>query len=30
LSQAAPILPYLFLVLILMLRPQGWMGTREG
>jgi len=30
LSQAAPILPYLFLVLILMLRPQGWMGSREG
>jgi branched-chain amino acid transport system permease protein len=29
-SQAAPILPYLLLVLILMFRPQGLMGTREG
>lgn len=29
LSQAAPILPYLMLVLILILRPRGLMGTRE-
>jgi branched-chain amino acid transport system permease protein len=30
LSQAAPILPYLFLVLILSFRPKGLLGTREG
>jgi branched-chain amino acid transport system permease protein len=30
LAQAAPILPYLILVLILMVRPRGLMGTREG
>ncbi len=30
LSQAAPILPYLLLVLMLMVRPRGLMGTREG
>jgi branched-chain amino acid transport system permease protein len=30
LSQVAPILPYLFLVLILIFRPRGLMGTREG
>ena len=30
LAQAAPILPYLLLVLILILRPRGLMGTREG
>ena len=29
-SQVAPILPYLFLVLILIFRPQGLLGTREG
>ena len=29
-SQAAPILPYLLLVLILILRPRGLLGTREG
>ncbi len=29
LSQVAPILPYLFLVLILILRPRGLLGTRE-
>jgi branched-chain amino acid transport system permease protein len=29
LSQFAPILPYLFLVLILIFRPKGIMGTRE-
>ncbi|MBC7500794.1 MAG: branched-chain amino acid ABC transporter permease [Herminiimonas sp.] len=29
-SQAAPILPYLLLVLILIFRPRGLMGTREG
>ena len=26
----APILPYLFLVLILIFRPRGLLGTREG
>lgn len=30
LSQVAPILPYLFLVLILIFRPRGLLGTREG
>ena len=30
LSQVAPILPYLFLVLMLIFRPRGLMGTREG
>ena len=29
-SQVAPILPYLMLVLILIVRPRGLMGTREG
>lgn len=29
-SQVAPILPYLLLVLILILRPRGLLGTREG
>ncbi|UUZ63631.1 branched-chain amino acid ABC transporter permease [Polaromonas sp. P1-6] len=29
-SQIAPIMPYLFLVLILIFRPKGLMGTREG
>ncbi len=29
LSQVAPILPYLLLVLILIFRPKGLMGTRE-
>jgi len=29
-AQVAPILPYLLLVLILILRPRGLMGTREG
>lgn len=28
-AQMAPILPYLFLVLILIFRPRGLMGTRE-
>ena len=28
-SQIAPILPYLFLVLILIFRPRGLLGTRE-
>jgi branched-chain amino acid transport system permease protein len=28
-SQAAPILPYLFLVLILIFRPRGLLGKRE-
>ncbi len=30
LSQMAPILPYLFLVLILIFRPKGLLGKREG
>ena len=30
LSQVAPILPYLLLVLMLVLRPKGLLGTREG
>jgi branched-chain amino acid transport system permease protein len=30
LAQAAPILPYLLLVLMLILRPKGLLGTREG
>ena len=30
LSQVAPILPYLFLVLILIFRPKGLLGSREG
>jgi branched-chain amino acid transport system permease protein len=30
LAQAAPILPYLLLVLILIIRPKGLLGTREG
>jgi branched-chain amino acid transport system permease protein len=30
LSQVAPILPYLFLVLILIFRPRGLMGKRES
>jgi branched-chain amino acid transport system permease protein len=29
-SQTAPILPYVLLVLILIFRPRGLMGTREG
>jgi len=29
-SQVAPILPYLFLVLILIFRPKGLLGAREG
>jgi branched-chain amino acid transport system permease protein len=29
-SQVAPILPYLLLVLILIFRPRGLMGVREG
>ncbi|MCO5107567.1 MAG: branched-chain amino acid ABC transporter permease [Burkholderiaceae bacterium] len=30
LSQVAPVLPYLLLVLILIFRPKGLMGTREN
>jgi branched-chain amino acid transport system permease protein len=30
LSQVAPVMPYLLLVLILIFRPKGLMGTREG
>jgi len=30
LSQVAPVLPYLMLVLVLILRPRGLMGTREN
>jgi branched-chain amino acid transport system permease protein len=29
-SQSAPILPYVLLILILTFRPRGLMGTREG
>jgi len=29
-AQVAPILPYLFLVLILIFRPRGLLGRREG
>jgi branched-chain amino acid transport system permease protein len=29
-SQIAPILPYVFLVLMLIFRPKGLLGTREG
>ena len=29
-SQVAPILPYLFLVLMLVFRPKGLLGTRDG
>jgi branched-chain amino acid transport system permease protein len=29
-SQVAPILPYVFLVLMLVFRPRGLLGTREG
>jgi branched-chain amino acid transport system permease protein len=29
-SQVAPILPYMFLVLVLIFRPRGLLGTREG
>lgn len=29
-SEVAPIMPYLFMVLILIFRPKGLMGTREG
>jgi len=29
LAQVAPILPYLFLVLILIFRPKGLLGKRE-
>ena len=29
-SQFAPVLPYLLMVLLLIFRPTGLMGTREG
>ena len=29
-AQAAPVLPYLLMVLMLILRPRGLMGTRDG
>jgi len=29
-SQVAPMLPYLLLVLVLIWRPRGLLGTREG
>src|SRR5207253_2686417 len=29
-SQVAPILPFMFLVLMLIFRPKGLLGTREG
>jgi branched-chain amino acid transport system permease protein len=30
LAQAAPVLPYLLMVLMLIVRPRGLLGTREG
>ena len=30
LSQVAPVLPYVLLVLVLIVRPKGLLGTREG
>ncbi|HMN80409.1 MAG TPA: branched-chain amino acid ABC transporter permease [Burkholderiaceae bacterium] len=30
LAQVAPVMPYLLLVLVLVFRPKGLMGTREG
>lgn len=30
LSQAAPVLPFLLLVIVLIVRPRGLLGTREG
>ena len=30
LAQVALILPYLFMVLIMIFRPKGLLGTREG
>jgi branched-chain amino acid transport system permease protein len=29
-SQTAPVLPYLLMVLMLIVRPRGLMGTRES
>ncbi len=29
-AQVAPVLPYLLLVVMLIFRPRGLMGTREG
>ena len=29
-AQTGPVLPYLLMVLILILRPRGLLGTREG
>jgi branched-chain amino acid transport system permease protein len=29
-SQAGPVLPYVLMVLMLIFRPKGLMGTREG
>jgi branched-chain amino acid transport system permease protein len=29
-SQMAPVLPYLLMVVMLIVRPRGLMGTREG
>jgi branched-chain amino acid transport system permease protein len=29
LAQVAPVLPYLLLVVVLIVRPTGLMGTRE-
>ena len=29
-AQAAPVLPYILMVLMLIVRPKGLMGTREG
>ena len=29
-AQAAPVLPYILMVFMLIVRPKGLMGTREG
>jgi branched-chain amino acid transport system permease protein len=29
-SQVAPVLPYLIMVAMLIVRPRGLMGTRDG
>jgi branched-chain amino acid transport system permease protein len=29
-AQAGPVLPYLLMVAMLIFRPKGLMGTREG
>jgi branched-chain amino acid transport system permease protein len=29
-SQMAPVMPYLLMVVMMIVRPRGLMGTREG